>query len=165
MFPSLPHFTCGSFVCSSSARWTRQLHPWCAYNFSGVSLGYCQAWTPTSALEEPTCHQPIPEAFTCPWSFLPWPPKTPALHKAAEIKAIYKCQGPGIPISEAVDTFLLKGLTQLPKPAGDLSDWVPLKRTQKGNARQTLSTLKHKLAGTAGTADPNASSVSAVLHS
>lgn len=45
----------------------------------------------------------------------------PALHKAAETKAIYKCQGSGIPISEVVDTLLLKGLTQLPKLAWDLS--------------------------------------------
>lgn len=48
----------------------------------------------------------------------------PALYKAAETKAIYKCQGLGVPISEAVDTLLLKGLPQLLKLAGDLSDWL-----------------------------------------
>lgn len=89
----------------------------------------------------------------------------PALHKAAETKAIYKCQGSGIPISEVVDTLLLKGLTQLPKLAWDLSGWVLLEGTQKGDARQTSSNLKHKLAGTAGRADPNANSNSAVQFS
>lgn len=59
----------------------------------------------------------------------------PALHEAAETKAIYKCLGPVIPISEVVDTLLLKGPTQLTKLAGDLSDWVPLGRTQKGDGR------------------------------
>lgn len=55
----------------------------------------------------------------------------PALHKAAETKAIYKCQGIGVPISEAVDTLLLKGLPELLKIAGDLSAWVSLERTKK----------------------------------
>lgn len=55
-------------------------------------------------------------------------PKMPALHKAAEIKAIYKCLGPEVPISEVVDTFLSRGPTRLPKLAWDLSVEVPLER-------------------------------------
>ena len=79
-------------------------------------------------------------------------PKTPALHKAAETKAIYKCQGIGVPISEAVNRLLLKGLPQLLKLAGDKIDWVPQERTKKE--------MKHKLTGIAGMAELNASSVS-----
>lgn len=59
----------------------------------------------------------------------------PAPHEAAKTKAIDKCLGPDIPISEVVDTLLLKGPTQLTKLSGDLSDWVPLGRTQKGEGR------------------------------
>lgn len=59
----------------------------------------------------------------------------PALHKATETKAIYKCLDPDIPISDVVDTLLLKGPTQLTKSAWDLSDCVPLERTQKGDVR------------------------------
>lgn len=73
-YPPLPHFTCGTLICSS-ARWMRQLHPWYAHNISGVSLGHHQAQTPTPALKETTFHQPISATFICPWSFLPWPQK------------------------------------------------------------------------------------------
>lgn len=59
----------------------------------------------------------------------------PALHKVAETKAIYKCLGPEVPISEAVDTFLSKGPTQLPELAQGLSGWVPLGRTQNMDPR------------------------------
>lgn len=44
-------------------------------HFSGVTLRHCQAQIQPSASEQPTFHWPLSAAFTCPWSFLPWPQK------------------------------------------------------------------------------------------
>ena len=128
-FPPLPHFTCGSSlqfckVDETAAPLVCTQHLWSLTRSSSSpnpSLGFERNYFPPTNFFN----------FRLSLIFSALTPKMPALHKAAETKAIYKCQGIGVPISEAVDTLLLKGLPELLKIVGDLSDWVSLERTKK----------------------------------
>ena len=156
-FPPLPHFTCGSSlqfckVDETAAPLVCTQHLWSLTRSSSSpnpSLGFERNYFPPTNFFN----------FRLSLIFSALTPKMPALHKAAETKAIYKCQGIGIPISEAVDTLLLKGLPELLKIVGDLSDWVSLERTKK-EIRVRYPSLKHKLAEITGMAEPTANSVS-----
>ena len=129
-FPPLPRSTCGTLVCSSdkvdetAAPLVCTQHLWSLPRSSSSpnpNLSFERNYFPPTNF----CNFHLSLIFSA------LTPKMPALYKAAETKAIYKCQGLGVPISEAVDTLLLKGLPQLLKLAGDLSDWLWLERAKK----------------------------------